>query len=123
MKFLDRLELYKQKLLNEADEAPLPPGVKSGNAEENPTPQETQQNQQNNVQPEEQPAEPQKLSPEGEVLLIRLLKKAFVIQPKPEDIEQMTELDDINESNARESLQKIIGLMKKYSTDIDVEID
>lgn len=121
MKFLDRLDLYKTKLkLNEAEEAPLPPGASAGNAEDNPTPQEAQQTQE---QPAEQPAEqPTKLSPEGEVLLIRLLKKAFVIEPKPEDIEAISEFDDINESNARDSLQKIIGLMKKYSTDIDIEI-
>lgn len=117
MKFLDRLDLRRAQLLGEADEAPLPPGAKAGNADENPTPQEVQQTQ------DEQPAEPVKLSPEGEVMLIRLLKKAFVIQPRPEDIEQMTDLDDINESNARESLQKIIGLMKKYSTDIDIDVD
>lgn len=116
MKFLDKLDSYRSHLISEADEdVPLPPGTEETDAEENPTPQEAQQT-------EEQP-EVKELTPEGEVLLIRLLKKAFVITPKPEDIEQMTDISDINENNARESLSKIIGLMKKYSTDIDLEID
>jgi hypothetical protein len=116
MKFLSKLNFYKNQLINEADEeAPLPP-----NTEENPTPQEAQQTEEQPAEPEQQTKE---LTPEGEVLLIRLLKKAFVISPKPEDIEQMSDIDNINENNARESLSKIIGLMKKYSTDIELDID
>jgi len=121
MKFLNKLDYYKNQLINEADEeAPLPPGTEETNTEDNPTPQE---NQQTEEQPAETEQQTKELTPEGEVLLIRLLKKAFVISPKPEDIEQMSDIDNINENNARESLSKIISLMKKYSTDIDMEID
>jgi len=121
MKFLNKLDYYKNQLINEADEeAPLPPGTEETNTEDNPTPQE---NQQTEEQPAETEQQTKELTPEGEVLLIRLLKKAFVISPKPEDIEQMSDIDNINENNARESLSKIISLMKKYSTDIDIEID
>jgi hypothetical protein len=121
MKFLERLRLYDPSVIIKEADVPLPPGVEGDNVDSQPTPQEVQQDSSDEAQADQTTI--QKLSPESEVLLIRLLKKAFVIQPRPEDIEQMTDLDDINETNARESLQKIIGLMKKYSTDIDIEVD
>ena len=73
--------------------------------------------------PVEEPApepEAQKLSPEGEVLLVRLIKKALVTKIEPSDIESLSELSDINEVNAKASLEKLINIMKKYSQDIDV---
>lgn len=70
------------------------------------------------------PAEevPAPLSPEGEVLLVRLIKKALVTNIKPEDIETISQLKDINEVNAKQTLATLIGTMKKYTTDIDVDI-
>jgi hypothetical protein len=65
--------------------------------------------------------ETEKLSPEGEVLLIRLIKKALVTEIEPSDINTLSELSDINEVNAKASLEKLINIMKKYSQDIDVE--
>ena len=64
--------------------------------------------------------EASKLSPEGEVLLVRLIKKALVTKIEPSDIESLSELSDINEVNAKSSLEKLINIMKKYSQDIDV---
>ena len=66
--------------------------------------------------------EPQieQLSPEGEVLLVRLIKKALVTKIEPSDVETLSELSDINEVNAKASLEKLINIMKKYSQDIDV---
>ena len=61
------------------------------------------------------------LSPEGEVLLVRLIKKALVTEIEPSDIEEISILADINETNAKESLTTLINIMKKYSQDIDVE--
>ncbi len=75
--------------------------------------------------PVEEPApEPavQQLSPESEVLLVRLIKKALVTKIDPNDINSIETLNDINETNAKESLQTLINIMKKYSTDIDVEV-
>ena len=77
--------------------------------------------------PAEEPAaapvpepEVKQLSPEGEVLLIRLIKKALVTKIEPSDVEALADFSDINEVNAKESLQKLINMMKKYSQDIDV---
>ena len=73
--------------------------------------------------PVEEPAtEPQveQLSPEGEVLLVRLIKKALVTKIEPSDVETLSELSDINEVNAKSSLEQLINIMKKYSQDIDV---
>jgi|TARA_E500000318_G_C3409968_1_gene153170 predicted transcriptional regulator len=76
------------------------------------------------VTPVEQPLpEPEALtlSPESEVLLVRLIKKALVTKVNPNDIDQISVLADINETNAKESLTALINIMKKYSQDIDVE--
>jgi hypothetical protein len=61
------------------------------------------------------------LSPESEVLLIRLLKKALVIEIGPEDVDTISSLSDINEVNAKKTLTKLIAVMKKYTPDIDIE--
>ena len=121
MNFLEKVEKIRREVLNEADAAPLPPGA-DANAQANPTPQEVQAAQPETPPETEQPAqETDKLTLEGEVMLIRLLKKAFVIAPKPEDVEAITDIGEVNESNAREALKGIIQLMKKYSSDIDID--
>jgi hypothetical protein len=61
------------------------------------------------------------LSPESEVLLVRLLKKALVTEIDPEDVDTVSALNDINEVNAKDTLTMLINVMKKYSTDIDIE--
>jgi len=80
--------------------------------------------EQDEVPVEEVPAEePQieTLSPESEVLLVRLLKKALVTEIDPEDVDTVSALNDINEVNAKDTLTMLINVMKKYSTDIDIE--
>lgn len=79
------------------------------------------------VPPEEIPAEEpapepevEQLSPESEVLLVRLIKKALVTEIDPNDVDSINELSDINEVNAKSSLQMLINIMKKYSQDIDI---
>lgn len=102
MKFLKKI--YDLNLINEADEAPPPPGAESpvddASAEEVTVP----------------------LSPESEVMYVRLLKKAMVMNLDPEDIDNVNDLTDVNEDNAKEMLGKILQLMKSYSTDIDIEL-
>lgn len=72
--------------------------------------------------PEEEPEpEVETLSPESEVLLVRLIKKALVTEIDANDVDSISSLEDINENNAKESLKMLINIMKKYSTDIDVE--
>jgi hypothetical protein len=62
-----------------------------------------------------------KLTPEGEVMLIRLLLKAFVLSPEPEDASEISKIQNVNANNAKEVLKKIIGLVRKY-TNVDVDI-
>lgn len=62
-----------------------------------------------------------KLTPEGEVMLIRLLLKAFVLSPEPEDASEISKIQNVNANNASDVLKKIIGLVRKY-TDVDVNI-
>tara|TARA_E500000318_G_scaffold109_1_gene152 strand:+ start:804 stop:1124 length:321 start_codon:yes stop_codon:yes gene_type:complete len=101
------LEQYNTIL--EQDEAELPAEVP---VEEPVTPP---------VEPLAPEPEVTQLSPEGEVLLVRLIKKALVTEIEPSDIEEISILADINETNAKESLTTLINIMKKYSQDIDVE--
>jgi len=73
--------------------------------------------------PVEQPVsepEVEQLSPEAEVLLVRLIKKALVTDIDSNDVDSISELSDINETNAKQSLQMLINIMKKYSQDIEV---
>lgn len=105
MKFLKAI--YDIGLINEQDEAPPPPGAEA---------------------PVEEPAaaEPAQevvpLSPESEVMLVRLLKKALVMKIDPNDIGQINDLGDVNEKNAKDTLQKIITLMNSYTSDIDIDV-
>lgn len=61
------------------------------------------------------PTEP--LSPEGEVMLIRLLKKALVMDVDENDLNSLDQIGDINETNAKAALQTIIKIMETYSSD------
>lgn len=69
----------------------------------------------------ESPEEPEALAPESEVLLVRLLKQALVMDIKPDDVNLLSDMEDINEKNAKESLTKLINVMKSYSADIDID--
>jgi hypothetical protein len=102
MKFLKKI--YDLNLINEADEAPPPPGAEAPAAD---------------VPAEEVTVA---LSPESEVMYVRLLKKAMVMDLDPEDIDNINELTDINETNAKEVLSRILQMMKSYSTEIDIDV-
>tara|TARA_R110001599_G_scaffold100119_2_gene256444 strand:- start:1283 stop:1597 length:315 start_codon:yes stop_codon:yes gene_type:complete len=104
MKFLKRI--YDLNLINEADEAPPPPGMEA----EEPGAAEA---------PEEVTTP---LSPEAEVMYIRLLKKAMVMKLDPEDLDAVVGLADINESNAKAVFADILRVIKSYSTEIDIDV-
>lgn len=108
MKFLKELE----KIL-EQDEIELDVDAPEEAPAEEPTEEPTT----------EETPEPQveKLSPESEVLLVRLIKKALVTEIDANDVDTLSTLGDINEKNAKQSLSTLINVMKKYSTDIDIE--
>lgn len=67
------------------------------------------------VAPAEPEADTEKLTPEGEVLLIRLIKKALTVKIKPEDLTEIMGLGEINENNAKESLKKLLDIIRRYS--------
>lgn len=109
-KFLKRI--YELDLINEQDQAPPPPGVSDVN----------------DVTPQEIDAEPEAstevstLSPESEVMYVRLLKKALVVDLDPEDIDNINSLAEVNEENAKQVLADILQIIKSYSTEIDIEV-
>ena len=60
------------------------------------------------------------LSPESEVMYVRLLKKAMVMDIDPVDIDNINEMAEVNENNAKEVLASIVSVMKSYTTEIDL---
>jgi len=69
----------------------------------------------------EQTTEP--LSPESEVLLVRLLKKALVINMDPNDVMMIDNMSEVNEVNAKQTLKELVQIMNSYSTTIDIDVD
>lgn len=63
------------------------------------------------------------LTSEGEVFLVRLLKKALFMNPGDLDEKSLKDLPEINETNASQVLTSIVDIMKKYSNSIDVETE
>ena len=68
--------------------------------------------------PQDQAATP--LSSEGEAMLVRLLKKALVIKPDTADTDTIVELPDVNPANAKNVLQQLVTLIRKYDPDVDI---
>jgi len=66
---------------------------------------------------------PKPLTSEGEVFLVRLLKKALFMNPGDLDEKALKDLPEINETNASEVLTSIVDIMKKYSNSIDVDTE
>lgn len=99
-------KLYETGLISEQDAAPAPgPEVDVNVSEVETAPAEE-------VMP---------LSPESEVMLVRMLKKALVMKIEPDDVTEISNFADINEKNAKEVLQRLINIMKTYSLDIDID--
>ena len=73
------------------------------------------------------PAEPapepevKQLTPEGEVELIRLIRKALVLEPTEGTIPPSILDEEINEENGREILSKLKQFINSYSDDPDID--
>lgn len=108
MKFKNLIEKYYNLLEQEPPASALPPQQ----------PQQQDAAMPPTEQPAAQPATP--LSTEGEAMLVRLLKKALVIKPDTTDTDTILELPDVNPDNAKNVLQQIITLIRKYDPDVDI---
>ena len=111
MKFINSID----KSLKEMDgDQPNPDSLQPANNPANlaPVPQ---------PEPKEPEVEVTKLSPEAEVLLVRLIKKALATKINDEDVTAISEFDDINEMNAKKALTSLVNIMKKYTSDIDID--
>ena len=60
------------------------------------------------------------LTPEGEVELIRLIRKALVLEPTEGTIPPVILDDEINEENGREMLARMKNFMNTFSDDPDI---
>lgn len=76
-------------------------------------------------QTEEQPTPPvatSTLSPESEVMLVRLLKKGLVMDLDENDLNAIDQLGEINENTCKEALQKLLTIMQNYSEDANIKL-
>jgi len=65
--------------------------------------------------------QPAPLTAEGEVFLVRLLRKALFMNPDDLDEKALKDLPEINEKNTADILNKIVAIMNNYSASLDVE--
>jgi hypothetical protein len=65
--------------------------------------------------------QPSPLTSEGEVFLVRLLRKALFMNPDDLDEKALKDLPEIDEKNATQILNKIVSVMNNYSADLNVE--
>ena len=114
MKFLDLVNKKYQELNEQVPGEPLPgvPPAEDLGAAPAPVP----------AAPEASET-PKPLTAEGEVFLVRLLKKALFMNPGDLDEKSLKDLPEINETNATEVLNSIVEIMKKYSNTIDVNTE
>lgn len=115
MKFLDIIEKKYQELNEQVpgEVMPgLPPAPVAAPAPVPPAPVPA---------PESETTKP--LTAEGEVFLVRLLRKALFMNPGDLDERLLKDLPEINETNATEVLNSIVEIMKKYSNTIDVNTE
>jgi hypothetical protein len=66
------------------------------------------------------PQEQKPLTPEGEVFLIKLIKKALFLNPDDLELKTLKDLPEVDEKNASDVLSKIIKLMQVDAIDLDV---
>lgn len=69
--------------------------------------------------PEEQ-STTKPLTPEGEVFLINLLRKALFMNPDDLELKSIKDLPDTNEKNASDVLDRIVKIMQIDSINLDV---
>ena len=112
-KFLSILENYSKKI-NEDASNELPsnpqPAIPQGSADNTPAPAAAPTDDSDPVN-----------VPESVVTLVRLLKKALVMELNPEDVTTVSKLPDVNENNANEIMDQLVSLMKQYSADIPID--
>jgi len=60
------------------------------------------------------------LTPEGEVFLINLIRKALFLNPDDLGLKTIKDLPEVNEKNASEVLDKIVKLMQVEAINLDV---
>lgn len=72
-------------------------------------------------QPSDQPPAQKSLTPEGEVFLINLIRKALFMNPDDLGLNALKNLPEVNEKNASDVLKQIIKLMQIEAIDLDVD--
>jgi hypothetical protein len=111
-RFHNLLKSAYRELITEQEQPPVPPTDTTGIETPmgmTPPPQETSDAQVQDVQKEP-------MSPEGMVFLVRLIQKALMIEDlEPEEEKTIADLGNIEEVNAREAIEKLMPIIRKYA--------
>jgi hypothetical protein len=68
--------------------------------------------------PKEQKTEP--MSPEGMVFLVRLIKKALMIEElEPDEEKMIADLGNIDEMNAKTAIEKLMPVIQRYAPSVE----
>lgn len=68
----------------------------------------------------EAPKEKEPMSPEGMVFLVRLIKKALMIEElDPNEEKMITDLGNIDEVNAKGAIEKLMPIIQKYAPSVE----
>ena len=118
MKFYNLIDKRLKELLEQG-----PAGDATFTAAAPITPEPTQMPTAGSVTPPGEELEKKALTSEGEVFLVRLLKKALFLNPDDLDEKALKDLPEIDEKNASEILTKIIQVMNNYSSSLDVNVE
>lgn len=66
------------------------------------------------------PENTEPMSPEGMVFLIRLVKKALMIEElEPDEEKMIADLGNIDEINAKEAIDKLMPIIQKYAPSVE----
>lgn len=109
----NKYKMLEEQPMDPTAQMSMPPGVAPDPAAMAPAPEPA-------PEPEPEP-EVKQLTPEGEVELIRLIRKALVLEPTEGSIPSSILDDEINEENGREILSKMKNFMNTYSDDPDID--
>jgi hypothetical protein len=69
---------------------------------------------------EPEAGEKEAMSPEGMVFLVRLIKKALMIEElEPDEEKIIAELGNIDEINAKNAIEKLMPIIQKYAPSVE----
>ena len=112
-KFYSLLNRAYREIITEQDQPEIeaPDVVKPDQSAPTPAPETTEPSTEKKMEP---------LSPEGMVFLVRLIKKALMIEElEPDEERAIADLGNIDEVNAKDAIDKLMPIIQKYAPSVE----